>query len=98
MPDSFAQIQPDSTGKLVDTQTVTNASGQTVHRQTMALGDPNRVGNVQTVTFDGNALVIDINSLAALQGIQRELTCIRLALNSIAGTQFHPSFVDITNP
>lgn len=43
--DSFVQVAPDSTGKLIDNSALTNAAGQTVQRQRTNLGDPSDASN-----------------------------------------------------
>lgn len=97
MSDSFVQVAPDGTGKQIDAQTLVSALLATVYRQTVTLGDPNAVGAVQSVTPDGKAVVADLDAIALLTAAVQELACIRMALNSLANTQFTPSQVDITN-
>ena len=41
MTDQFVQVQPDSTGKLVATDQVTDDLGNVVQRQSVTIGDPN---------------------------------------------------------
>ena len=56
--ESFVQGAPDSTGKQVDTFTVTDPlTAATKHRQAVVTADPNNAGNVQGVTAGGEALV-----------------------------------------
>jgi VCBS repeat-containing protein len=57
MADSYVQIAPDSTGKLIDNQSLTNGSSQTVYRQTVTVGDPALYGSVQAVRAGGSAVV-----------------------------------------
>lgn len=94
MSDSFVQVAPDGAGKQIDAQTLISALLSTVYRQTVTVGDPNTLAAVQSVTPDGKALVTDLDGNALLIAILQELACIRMAMNSIAGTQFHPSLVD----
>lgn len=49
MTDAAVQISPDSTGKLIDAQALTNGASQTVYRQTVTVGDSNTIGSVQSV-------------------------------------------------
>ena len=66
MADSVVQLPPDSTGKLVDCQTLTNGASQTVFRQTVTIGDAATLAGIQTVragsslpaASDGAAVVL----------------------------------------
>ena len=97
MSDSNVQVAPDSTGKLIDAQAVLNALTQLVYRQTITVGDPNIIGNLGAVTMDGEQAVKDVALLNIAQELLRELACMRMALNALANTQFHPAVIDITN-
>lgn len=69
MAESFVQLAPDGTGKLVDTQTITEADGTVTHRQVVVLGDP---VNDNVASVSGSALVVD--ELASADGeFQEEL-------------------------
>jgi hypothetical protein len=67
MTDGVIQIAPNSTGAFIDTQFITNGSGQSVGRQTVTNGDPTNLAAIQTVragssssvaTTDGAAIVL----------------------------------------
>jgi hypothetical protein len=66
MSDSFVQIQPDSTGKMIDAQQLVNGASQNVYRQNVCNSDPSNINGVQTVqpggspstSSDGAAIVI----------------------------------------
>jgi hypothetical protein len=66
MAEGTIQIAPNSTGALIDTQFITNGTGQSVGRQTVTVGDPTNIGSVQTVragsslatAADGAAVVL----------------------------------------
>jgi hypothetical protein len=53
MTDAAIAVAPDSTGKLIDLQQLTNGSSQTVYRQTTTLGSPTDIGAVQEVLNSG---------------------------------------------
>ena len=55
MVDAVIQIAPDGTGKQVDAQAVLNALAVLVYRQTVTVGDPNFLANVQGVDAAGQA-------------------------------------------
>lgn len=57
MADNFVQIAPDSTGKQIDSQSLLNSGGATVHRQTVTLGDGSNINAVQTVRQGASAAV-----------------------------------------
>jgi hypothetical protein len=39
MAESYVQVAPDGTGKLIDTQTITEPDGTVTHRQVVVIGD-----------------------------------------------------------
>ena len=51
------QVAPDGTGKQVDAQALLNALAVLVYRQTVTVGDPNFLGNVQEVDAGGQAYI-----------------------------------------
>ena len=58
--DTYVQVAPDSSGKLIDSQSLTNLSGSTTYRQTVTLGDGTVLANIQGVDGQMQALVRDI--------------------------------------
>jgi len=61
--ESYVQGPPDSTGKKVDTTTVTNAAGDTVHREGAVVADPSdanaraKVTNAEPKPYDHGSVV-----------------------------------------
>ena len=51
--DSYVQIAPDSTGKQIDAAALPNTSGNTVYRQTIAIGDPSNISAVLSIDASG---------------------------------------------
>lgn len=52
MSDSFVQVSPDSTGKLIDNSQLTTTSG-TVQRQRVVVGDNTTSGNYLSINSSG---------------------------------------------
>lgn len=57
MADSYVQVAPDGTGKQIDSQSLTNAAGQTVYRQNIVIGDPTDITEIASVD-DGHLSVL----------------------------------------
>ena len=93
MTDSFVQVAPDSTGKQVDAQTIPNALGVPVYRQTVTVGDPNTLASVQAVQQDGTAQVNDPAALVLLAQILAEMQVNSYFLSVIAGTREDPALI-----
>jgi hypothetical protein len=84
--DSFVQIQPDSTGKKIDTVTLDNGN----YRQTVTLGDSANNAQVATVnannelqTHDASVLVATQNTAALLLATNTSLGTINTLANSV---------------
>lgn len=61
MADSDVQVAPDSTGKLVDTASLTTGAG-TVQRQRMILGDNTTAANYAVIDSSGRVAVVAVDS------------------------------------
>jgi hypothetical protein len=71
--DGFVQVEPDSTGKMVDTSQITTSEG-TVQRQRVAIGDSNTAENFANVTgagalqVDGSGVTQPVSGIVVAQG------------------------------
>lgn len=64
MADSDVQIAPDSTGKLVDTASLSTGAG-TVQRQRVILGDNTTAANYAVIDSSGRVAVVAVDSTAS---------------------------------
>lgn len=86
MTESYVQLAPDSTGKLVDTAAVIHpTSGATQQRQIIAVGDPLVAANLQGVDPAGQAFVRSNLEIDLLTQVLIELRTMNLVLASTLG-------------
>ena len=81
MADSYIQVPPDSTGKLLDMSALTTTSG-TVQRERVILGDNTTAANYASINASGQLSVID----AALTNATQKTQLIDASANVIVST------------
>ena len=80
--ESYVQVPLDSTGKKIDTATVTLDDTTQQYRQTVAIGDGSTGNAVASVTRDGQLLVKNLEEFDLLSQILIELRVLNYQIQS----------------
>jgi hypothetical protein len=95
MADSYVQVAPDSSGKQIDAAAITAASGSTVYRQTIVIGDPSNIGQVVDLDQEGQLTARDpimrVQAYAAMR--QAELSYLQAGMGAGFMPLELPSFI-----